>query len=39
VTNVSDSNRNGCQVAGIDFEVVDTSDASTPDGDFSITLS
>ena len=39
VTNVNDANRNGIQVAGIDFEIVDTSDSSTPDGDITIVIS
>ncbi|MEY2742311.1 MAG: hypothetical protein RIS21_679, partial [Planctomycetota bacterium] len=39
VTNVNDANRNGIQVAGIDFEIVDTSDSTTPDGDITIVIS
>lgn len=39
VTKVNDANRNGIQVAGIDFEIVDTLDSTTPDGDLTITLS
>jgi hypothetical protein len=39
ITNVSDSNRNGIQTAGLSFELVDTSDSSTPDQDLTITLS
>lgn len=39
VTNVNDANRNGIQVAGIDFEIVDTSDTTTPDGDITIAIS
>lgn len=38
VTNVNDANRNGIQIAGLDFEIVDTLDSTTPDGDFSITI-
>lgn len=39
VTNVNDANRNGIQVAGLDFEVVDTLDSTTPDGDVTIVIS
>jgi hypothetical protein len=39
VTNVNDANRNGIQVAGLDFEIVDTSDTTTPDEDIKIVLS
>ena len=39
VTNVADSNRNGIQVAGVSFEIVDTLDSTTPDGDVAIVIS